>query len=77
MSNPWVEFMRLIPRRAMLVGEVLSVDLGTHTSVVSLVGGGDIRARGDSVAEGSMCYIEDGVVISEAPQLPASSVEIL
>ncbi len=77
MSNLWVQFQRLIPARQVQVGEILSVDTATHTSIVQLVGGGDMRVRGDSLLDGDLCYIENGAIVSQAPALPAVSVEVL
>lgn len=68
MSNVFRQFQRLLPRDPLLAGEVIAHN-SDGTSTVQLPGGGEIRARGQSVAVGTNAYVRSGRIEGEAPDL--------
>lgn len=72
--NLYSQFRKLLPSDPLLVGEVLSFE-SDGSSVISLPGGGVLRAQGQTVAVGLMAFVQSGRVQGEAPELPG--VEVL
>lgn len=73
MPNLYTEFMRLIPTAPLLVGVVDSLFSGG--AVVTLHGGGQLRARG-TASMGQRVYVRDGVIEGEAPALTPVDIEV-
>lgn len=65
--NAWKRFQKLAGGYSLRVGEVVAV-YGQET-VLADNGGNRFRATGTGVALGHMAYVQDGVVIGEAPAL--------
>ncbi|WP_421717483.1 hypothetical protein [Algiphilus sp.] len=74
MSNPYRQFLRLLPRRPLLVGEITVVN-SDGTVDVELPDSKTIRARGTG-AVGDRVFVQDGEVRGSAPALPTSSVSV-
>jgi len=75
MANVYAKFARLLPSDQLLIGAVTAHN-ADGTSTVTLPGGGELRARGQSVAVGSKAFVKGGDVIGEAPDLTAYEVEV-
>ncbi len=75
MPNPWSRFEALVPLAPTLVGTV-SAHNADGTSAVTLPGGGQITAEGQTVAVGLQAYIKEGRVVGEAPSLPIELIEV-
>ncbi|SDO30105.1 hypothetical protein SAMN04487957_105100 [Halomonas shengliensis] len=73
--NLYRQFLDLIPRDPLLVGEVTSHN-SDGTSTLSLPGGGTLRARGQGVAVGLKAFVQAGEVKGEAPDLTDVTVEV-
>jgi hypothetical protein len=73
--NPWTRWQSLSPGVVLWVGEVLSLGEDGY-SRIRLLGGHQIEARGITVAIGAMAWVQDGVVMGEAPNLPQILIEI-
>jgi hypothetical protein len=74
--NPWKKFIGLLPGGVRSVGEVISINTITGTSIVELRNGGQISARGVGVAVGLKAFIIDGQITGQAPSLPQYDVEV-
>lgn len=72
--NQWAKFRRLLPEDPLLVGTV-SGGNAAGTVTVDLVGGGNVRVRGDA-AIGATVYIRGGQIEGPAPDLPAFDIPI-
>jgi len=75
MANLWEKFQGLIPTDPTIVADVTAHN-PDGTSTVETLGGGVMRARGQSVAVGLKAYVRAGEVVGEAPDLPAYEVTI-
>lgn len=73
--NLWNTLKSLLPDHPMLIGKVLA-RMPDCTSAVQMIGGGLMRAAGHIVEEGKSCFIRDGQVIGEAPDLPKYEFEV-
>lgn len=75
MSNMLVRFRDLVGAPPLLIGVVVQ-HAGGGMSVVQLLGGGTITARGQAVAVGQQAYVRDGVIEGQAPALPVVPIEV-
>ena len=66
MPNIYRQFLDLLPKRPLEVGDVLALDAGMAT--ITLPGGGVIQARGQA-AVGQRVFVRDGVIEGSAPTL--------
>jgi hypothetical protein len=73
--NLYRQFLDLIPRDPMFVGEVIEHH-SDGTSTLQLPGGGMIRARGQEVAVGERAFVQGGAVLGEAPALTDVTIEV-
>lgn len=73
--NLYKSFLELIPRSALLVGEVTTHN-ADGTSTVELPDSAVMRARGQSVTIGNKAFIEAGEIRGEAPNLPSYDLEV-
>ncbi|CAM3306474.1 hypothetical protein [Halomonas lysinitropha] len=73
--NLYRQFLDLIPRDPMFVGEVIQHH-PDGTSTLQLPGGGNLRARGQGVAVGLKAFVQAGEVKGEAPALTDVVVEV-
>jgi len=73
--NLWNRLKSLLPDQPTLIGTVLA-KMPDGTSAVQMLGGGLMRATGQGVDEGKSCFILDGRVIGEAPNLPKYEFEV-
>lgn len=71
--NLFKQFLDLIPKSPLLVGEVLSISNGVAT--IEEPGGGVSQARGAALV-GDRVFFRDGVIEGEAPSLPVEIIEI-
>jgi hypothetical protein len=73
MTNPFVLFQSLLPRRPLEIGTVTAVETGYCT--VELPGGGVLRARGQARL-GDKVFVRDGAIEGEAPDLPVVTIDV-
>jgi len=76
MANIWKKFSDLLPKKQLVIGTVVSIDNTNKVSVVALSDTTQVTVLGTSVIVGNKCFIEDGKITSEAPNIPIVSVEI-
>lgn len=69
MANIWKTFEKLLPKKQTFIGTVTSINSAKGLSSVTLPSEQTIVVRGDSVAVGSNCIIEDDVIVASAPNL--------
>ena len=74
-TNPLKRLRDILGGHSRIIATVALVNLD-GTSIVTLRDGTSIRVRGASVAAGKKCFIQDGVIVSEAPNLPSYSVTV-
>ena len=72
-TNLWKAFSDLVARPPLQVATVLSVSGGVAR--VQLPGGGELLARGEAQA-GEKVFVRDGVIETQAPNLPLFQIEI-
>lgn len=75
MANIWTKFKSLLPTDIVQIGTVQQV-YNDGTSLIQLIGGGTIRVNGASVSTGNNCYIKNGAITQQAPNLPQHEVTI-
>jgi len=75
MANVWTKFRDLLPSRAQMIGEVLSVH-ADGTSTIELPDGTSLRVTGDSVAVAAWALVEGNRIISEVPALPTYDADV-
>lgn len=75
MANVWTKFKSLLPEDVVQIGTVEHV-YNDGTSLVVLIGGGQQRVTGNNVSAGNNCYIKNGEITQQAPNLPAHDVTI-
>ena len=75
MSNLWAEFKRLVPGDPLQIGTVDSHN-ADGTSSITLLGGGSLRARGQSVSVGQKAFVRAGLVEGAAPNLAVEMIDI-
>lgn len=73
MSNPYRQFLDLLPLAPLQVGDVIGVDSGVAT--LELPGGGQVQARGAATV-GQRVYFRDGAIEGPAPVLPFVAIEV-
>ena len=66
MPNIYRQFLDLLPKRPLQIGEVAAVDAGVAT--ITLPGGGVIQARGQATV-GQRVFVRGGVIEGPAPSL--------
>ncbi|MFT4241568.1 MAG: hypothetical protein QM569_04720 [Acidovorax sp.] len=66
MTNPYRQFLDLVPTRPLQVGEVAAIADGVAT--LTMPGGGQLQARG-SAAVGQRVFVRDGLIEGPAPSL--------
>lgn len=74
--NPWKRFIGLLPGGVRTVGEVVSINATTGSSVVELRNGVQIAVRGVDVPTGQQAFITDGQITGPAPNLPQYDIEV-
>ena len=72
-QNPYARLIALLPKRPMLVGEV--VDFNNGVAVIQIPGGGLDTARGTATL-GQRVYFRDGQIEGPAPTLPVELIEV-
>lgn len=75
MANPWKLLRGLLPGEPLQVGTVQSHN-GDGTSTVLLVGGGFVTVTGQSVAVSNRAFVKGGHVVSAAPNLPVTQIDV-
>jgi hypothetical protein len=73
MTNVYARFLSVLPKTPLLVGTVVS-NYGEN-SIMSLIGGGVIAARGTGTV-GQNYYVRNGVIETQAPNLTAFEIVI-
>lgn len=73
MPNVYRSLLEIIPQRPLLVGTVTAID--GDVRVVTLPGGGTVRARGDAVLSARV-FVRDNVIEGPAPLLTLVSIEV-
>lgn len=76
MTNPWHALGALIAPGSKTIATVQSINQIDGTSIVQLSSGNTLRVQGDTVDVGDKAVIQDGKVISKAPNLPVQTVQI-
>lgn len=80
MSNPWIIFQDLIASTRRTIAKVISTS-GTTGRVQVLQTGEStniyVESNGSTYANDSYVYIEDGVIVGQAPNLRSSVTELL
>lgn len=66
MSNAYRQFLDLLPKRPLEVGDVTAIAAGVAT--ITLPGGGVLQARGEATV-GQRVFVRDGVIEGPAPTL--------
>lgn len=75
MSNLYNAFLGLIPTYPVLIGTVMSVDGESH--ILELLGGSTIICQSQKVYEiGQRVFIQDKLIISEAPNNPVEQFRV-
>lgn len=74
--NIAARFKALLPKTDLKIGTVSSVNSNGTSNVLLLGGTINVVVRGTGVVAGSKCFIKDGVIQGEAPNLVASSTTI-
>ena len=72
-TNIWKAFADLVTRPPLQVATVLSVSGGIAR--VQFPGGGELLARGEAQV-GEKVFVRDGVIETQAPNLPLFQIEI-
>ena len=72
-QNPYARLIALLPKRPLLVGEV--VDFNNGVAVIEMPGGGLDTARGTATL-GQRVYFRDGQIEGPAPTLPVELIEV-
>lgn len=72
-QNPYARLIALLPKRPLLVGEV--VDINNGVAVIEMPGGGLDTARGTATL-GQRVYFRDGQIEGPAPTLPVELIEV-
>ena len=72
-TNLWKAFSDLVARPPLQVATVLSVSGGIAR--VQFPGGGELLARGEAQEEKKV-FVRDGVIETQAPNLPLFQIEI-
>ena len=72
-TNLWKAFSDLVARPPLQVATVLSVS--GCIARVQFPGGGELLARGDAQV-GEKVFVRDGVIETQAPNLPLFQIEI-
>ena len=72
-QNPYARLIGLLPKRPLLVGEV--VDYADGAAVIRMPGGGKDTARGSAIV-GQRVYFRDGLIEGPAPLLPVELIEV-
>lgn len=71
--NPYARLVALLPKRPLLVGEV--IEFANGVAVIEMPGGGLDTARG-SATVGQRVYFRDGQIEGVAPVLPVEIISI-
>ena len=74
-TNVWEKFQKLIAGPAMEVATITTVN-SNGTSRATTANGGQVQLIGTNVAAGKKAFIQDGRVISEAPNLTYYELEV-
>ena len=72
-TNIWKAFSDLVARPPLQVATVLSISGGIAR--VHFPGGGELLARGEAQV-GEKVFVRDGVIETQAPNLPLFQIEI-
>lgn len=72
--NPFKRLSKLVAGPSTDVGEVVSLE--GYGVVVELIAGGQVRARGMTVALGDFVYVRNGVIEGLAPNLSGTEIEV-
>lgn len=72
--NPYKRLTKLIAGPETTVGQVVALD-GVET-LIELVDGSQIRARGMEVTVGAWVYVKGGVIEGLAPALTGTTIEV-
>lgn len=75
-TNIYRALRELLPEPPLLVATVTSINPTDGTSLISFPGGLPQIVRGTNVAEGSNCFVRNGVIESAAPTLPLEIIEV-
>lgn len=75
-GNPFKRLRGLLVDNAQQIGTIQSANTSKGTSIVVLVGGGEIEASGTGFAVGSRVFIQGARIVSAAPSLPAVEIQV-
>ena len=74
MTNIYRQLLDLLPQSPLLVGFIAAVH-ADGTATITMPGGGQMRVRGAGTV-GTQVFVKDGVIESEAPDLPFAVIEV-
>lgn len=75
MANLWNLFDSLLPKTSLIVAQVVLIN-GDGSSTVTDAAGNTFRVIGDTVAVGTKAFIQDGMIVGDAPNLSSYTVEV-
>jgi hypothetical protein len=75
MANVFKQLRSLIPQDVTQVGSVVSSSLD-GTSLINLVGGGEVRVAGTGFSNGTPVFIRGGRIVSQAPSLTEIPIDV-
>lgn len=75
MANPYKLLKQLLPDQPLLICTV-DAHIGSDQSALTLIGGGQMIARGQTVAVGQKAFVRNGIVEGQAPNLDGVTIEI-
>lgn len=76
MSNLWVNFKKLLPKKKYLIGKVLSTDDTKSTREILPLSGASMIVSGTIGAVDDYVLVEDGFVKQVLPALPVNTAII-
>lgn len=72
-QNPYARLIGLLPKRPLLVGDV--IEYANGVAVIEMPGGGRDSARGTTTV-GQRVYFRDGLIEGPAPDLTIEVIEV-
>ena len=80
MSNPYVNFLNLLPKQVKYLAKVLSIDTANGTVLVERIGGNEntiVKGGTDSYAINDHVYIIDGAIVSKVDNVQTILEELV
>lgn len=80
MSNPYVNFLNLLPKQVKYIGKVLSIDTNNGTVLIERIGGNDntiVKGGTDSYTVGEYLFVIDGTIVSKVDNVQTILEELV